>query len=124
MKNIYKMGYFEDIRVEAEESEGGKAIVFHVMEKPTVRQISFSGNKVFITWGDHDVADNIVHLVLARLPDAPERSSLAAGAVLGLLFTAAACDNSQPEEFVVVEPGGLRNALDSLHVAQEVTDSL
>jgi alkylation response protein AidB-like acyl-CoA dehydrogenase len=31
-----------------------------------------SGQKIFITWGDHDMADNIVHLVLARLPDAPE----------------------------------------------------
>ena len=30
------------------------------------------GSKIFITWGDHDVADNIVHLVLARLPGAPE----------------------------------------------------
>jgi alkylation response protein AidB-like acyl-CoA dehydrogenase len=30
-----------------------------------------TGQKIFITWGDHDVADNIVHLVLARLPDAP-----------------------------------------------------
>ena len=30
------------------------------------------GQKIFITWGDHDCADNIVHLVLARLPDAPE----------------------------------------------------
>ncbi|MBM4197010.1 MAG: acyl-CoA dehydrogenase [Gammaproteobacteria bacterium] len=29
-----------------------------------------SGQKIFITWGDHDMADNIVHLVLARLPDA------------------------------------------------------
>ena len=29
------------------------------------------GQKIFITWGDHDVADNIVHLVLARTPDAP-----------------------------------------------------
>ena len=29
------------------------------------------GQKIFITWGDHDAADNIVHLVLARLPDAP-----------------------------------------------------
>ncbi len=29
------------------------------------------GQKIFITWGDHDVADNIIHLVLARLPDAP-----------------------------------------------------
>jgi alkylation response protein AidB-like acyl-CoA dehydrogenase len=30
-----------------------------------------SGTKVFITAGDHDMTDNIVHLVLARLPDAP-----------------------------------------------------
>jgi len=33
-----------------------------------------TGQKIFITWGDHDVADNIVHLVLARLPGAPEGS--------------------------------------------------
>jgi len=33
-----------------------------------------SGQKIFITWGDHDMADNIVHLVLARLPDAPPGS--------------------------------------------------
>jgi alkylation response protein AidB-like acyl-CoA dehydrogenase len=31
-----------------------------------------TGQKIYITWGDHDCADNIVHLVLARLPDAPE----------------------------------------------------
>ena len=31
-----------------------------------------SGQKIFITYGDHDLSDNIVHLVLARLPDAPE----------------------------------------------------
>lgn len=30
-----------------------------------------SGTKIFITWGDHDMADNIIHLVLAKLPDAP-----------------------------------------------------
>ncbi|MDZ5461221.1 acyl-CoA dehydrogenase [Azohydromonas lata] len=30
-----------------------------------------SGNKIFITWGEHDLAENIIHLVLARLPDAP-----------------------------------------------------
>jgi alkylation response protein AidB-like acyl-CoA dehydrogenase len=33
-----------------------------------------SGQKIYITWGDHDATDNIVHLVLARLPDAPEGS--------------------------------------------------
>lgn len=31
-----------------------------------------SGQKIFITYGEHDMSDNIVHLVLARLPDAPE----------------------------------------------------
>lgn len=29
------------------------------------------GQKIFITWGDHQMTPNIVHLVLARLPDAP-----------------------------------------------------
>ena len=31
-----------------------------------------SGTKIFITYGEHDMAENIVHLVLARTPDAPE----------------------------------------------------
>jgi alkylation response protein AidB-like acyl-CoA dehydrogenase len=30
-----------------------------------------SGTKIFITWGDHDLTDNIVHIVLARTPGAP-----------------------------------------------------
>jgi alkylation response protein AidB-like acyl-CoA dehydrogenase len=32
---------------------------------------SISGTKIFISFGDHDMAENIVHLVLARTPDAP-----------------------------------------------------
>ena len=35
---------------------------------------ALSGQKIFITWGDHDCAENIIHLVLARLPDAPAGS--------------------------------------------------
>jgi 3-(methylthio)propanoyl-CoA dehydrogenase len=31
-----------------------------------------AGSKIFITFGEHDMAENIIHLVLARLPDAPE----------------------------------------------------
>jgi alkylation response protein AidB-like acyl-CoA dehydrogenase len=31
-----------------------------------------SGQKIFITYGEHDMTENIVHLVLARTPDAPE----------------------------------------------------
>jgi alkylation response protein AidB-like acyl-CoA dehydrogenase len=32
---------------------------------------ALSGTKIFITGGEHDLTDNIIHLVLARLPDAP-----------------------------------------------------
>ncbi len=31
-----------------------------------------TGQKIFISYGDHDLTENIIHLVLARLPDAPE----------------------------------------------------
>lgn len=33
---------------------------------------AITGTKIFISAGEHDMADNIIHLVLARLPDAPE----------------------------------------------------
>jgi alkylation response protein AidB-like acyl-CoA dehydrogenase len=32
------------------------------------------GQKIYITWGEHELAGNIIHLVLARLPDAPDGS--------------------------------------------------
>jgi len=32
---------------------------------------SITGTKIFITWGEHDLAENIIHLVLARTPEAP-----------------------------------------------------
>lgn len=41
-------------------------------EKPDHYKIS--GNKIFITGGEHDLSDNIIHLVLARLPGAPAGS--------------------------------------------------
>ncbi len=39
---------------------------------PDGEHYRLSGQKIYITWGEHDVAENIVHLVLARTPDAPE----------------------------------------------------
>src|SRR5439155_604416 len=33
-----------------------------------------TGQKIFITYGDHDLTDNIIHMVLARTPDAPPGS--------------------------------------------------
>jgi len=35
---------------------------------------AITGQKIFITWGDHDMTPNIIQLVLARLPDAPAGS--------------------------------------------------
>jgi len=35
---------------------------------------AITGQKIYITWGDHDHLDNVIHLVLARLPDAPQGS--------------------------------------------------
>ena len=34
-----------------------------------------TGQKIFITYGEHDLTDNIIHFVLARLPDAPPGTS-------------------------------------------------
>ncbi len=43
LKAVYNMGYFDDIRIESEDLPGGKRIVFHVKEKPTIRKISVKG---------------------------------------------------------------------------------
>ncbi len=47
LKSIYSMGYFDDIRIEAQESPKGKIITFRLKEKPTIRMITLKGNKVF-----------------------------------------------------------------------------
>ena len=39
---------------------------------PDGERYLISGQKIFITFGEHDLTPNIIHLVLARLPDAPE----------------------------------------------------
>tara|TARA_B110000093_G_scaffold35402_1_gene36875 strand:+ start:128 stop:1906 length:1779 start_codon:yes stop_codon:yes gene_type:complete len=39
--------------------------------EPNGEHYLISGQKIYITWGDHQQTDNIIHLVLARLPGAP-----------------------------------------------------
>jgi alkylation response protein AidB-like acyl-CoA dehydrogenase len=41
---------------------------------PNAGKYLISGQKIYITWGEHEVSDNIVHLLLARTPDAPAGS--------------------------------------------------
>ena len=45
-----------------------------ITEGPHAGKYRITGQKIYITWGEHDLADNIIHLVLARLPGAPEGS--------------------------------------------------
>jgi len=46
IKAIYDMGYFDDIKADVRSAPEGKSILFTVEEKPTVRQVLISGNKV------------------------------------------------------------------------------
>ena len=45
LRAVWKMGYFDDVRVETKDSPQGKVITFVVKEKPTVREVKITGNK-------------------------------------------------------------------------------
>jgi outer membrane protein insertion porin family len=47
IKNIFKMGYFDDVRAEIEPFEGGIKLIYVVKEKPTIVRIEFQGNTMF-----------------------------------------------------------------------------
>lgn len=53
-----------------EPAAGSDLSVVRSKAEPAGDHYLVSGQKIFITWGEHDMAENIVHLVLARLPDA------------------------------------------------------
>lgn len=48
------------------------ALVWSRAESQADGSYKVFGTKIFITWGEHDMAENIVYLVLARTPGAPE----------------------------------------------------
>ena len=43
-------------------------------ERTSDGRYRITGQKIYITYGEHDMTENIIHLVLARLPDAPQGS--------------------------------------------------
>ncbi len=54
------------------ESQAGSDLsAIRTRAEPDGEAYRLFGSKIFISWGEHDVAENIIHLVLARLPDAP-----------------------------------------------------
>jgi len=55
-----------------EPQAGSDLAAIRTKAEPSGDHYLISGQKIFITYGEHDMTDNIIHLVLARLPDAPE----------------------------------------------------
>jgi len=55
-----------------ESQAGSDLAAVKTRAKPNGDHYLISGQKIFITYGDHDMTENIVHLVLARTPDAPQ----------------------------------------------------
>jgi len=55
-----------------EPQAGSDLALVKTRAKPAGDHYLISGQKIFITYGEHDMSENIVHLVLARTPDAPE----------------------------------------------------
>ena len=55
-----------------EPQAGSDLALVKTRAKPAGKHYLISGQKIFITYGEHDLSENIVHLVLARTPEAPE----------------------------------------------------
>ena len=55
-----------------EPQAGSDLSVMNTIAQPNGDHYKITGQKIFITWGEHDLSENIVHLVLARLPNAPD----------------------------------------------------
>jgi outer membrane protein insertion porin family len=49
IRSIYKLGHFQDVQVQTEQSDKGIVLVYTVVEKPVIRAISFEGNKHLTT---------------------------------------------------------------------------
>ncbi len=56
LEAIYQMGYFDDARVAADKTEDGRVVIFTVEEKPTLRTIEVTGNRVY---DDKEIKENI-----------------------------------------------------------------
>jgi alkylation response protein AidB-like acyl-CoA dehydrogenase len=54
-----------------EPQAGSDLSTVRTQARPDADSWLLTGRKIFISWGEHDLAQNIIHLVLARTPDAP-----------------------------------------------------
>ncbi|MCF8112097.1 MAG: acyl-CoA dehydrogenase [Desulfobacteraceae bacterium] len=65
-------GTFSGTMCLTEPEAGSNLAATQTMAYPEGDYYRIKGNKIFISWGDHDIADNVVHLILARIEGAPE----------------------------------------------------
>jgi outer membrane protein insertion porin family len=56
LKTIFRMGYFDDLRVEAESGDDGMLVTFYVKEKRTIRRIKITGN---LRFDDEKIRENL-----------------------------------------------------------------
>ena len=54
-----------------EPDAGSNLAPLETIAYPEGEHFKIKGNKIFISWGDHDLAENIIHLVIARIEGAP-----------------------------------------------------
>ena len=55
-----------------EPEAGSNLAEIQTAARPSGNHYAINGSKIFISWGDHDLTENIIHLVLARVEGAPE----------------------------------------------------
>ena len=64
-------GEWSGVMVLTEPQAGSDLSAVRSKARPNGDHYLLEGQKIFISWGDHEMADNVIQLVLARLPDAP-----------------------------------------------------
>jgi hypothetical protein len=65
-------GTFSGTMCLTEPDAGSNLAATQTMAYPQGDHYKIKGNKIFISWGDHNLSENIIHLVLARIEGAPE----------------------------------------------------
>ncbi|MGW8160745.1 MAG: outer membrane protein assembly factor BamA [Desulfobulbales bacterium] len=61
MKNVFKMGYFDDVRLRVEDTEKGKAVIFELKEKPVISEVNISG--------EDELKEDDIREVISVLPN-------------------------------------------------------
>ncbi len=77
LKAVFSMGYFDNVEIEATDSDKGKEIIFRVKEKPVIRRVIFTGTDEIDENDVRDAAGIMANTILnpARLNEAVQRIS-------------------------------------------------